>query len=82
MHTKLTLRIDVELIRKAKRYSKKSGRSLSSLVSNYLHLLTESEATKVKEEDLTPWVRSLYGALKGSGVSEEDYKRYLEERNR
>ncbi len=82
MHTKLTLRIDEEIIRKAKQYSKRSGRSLSSLVSDYLRLLTDAEATKAKEEELTPRVRSLLGALKGSNVFEDDYKRYLEERSR
>jgi hemerythrin superfamily protein len=80
MQTKLTLRIDKQLIQRAKRYSKKAGKSVSQLVSDYFRLLTAREGRE--EEELTPRVRRLMGALKGSKLSEEDYKRYLEEKYR
>jgi replicative DNA helicase len=80
MQTKLTLRIDKDLIQKAKRYSKKTGTSVSRMVSDYLRLVTARQ--EKKEEQLTPWVRSLKGLLKGSNLSEEDYKRHLEEKYR
>ncbi len=35
MQTKLTLRMDEELIRKAKRFSRKTGRSLSRIVADF-----------------------------------------------
>jgi replicative DNA helicase len=78
MQTKLTLRIDKDLIQKAKRYSKKTGTSVSRMVSDYLRLVTARE--EKKEQELTPRVRRLMGALKGSKLSEEDYKRHLEEK--
>lgn len=47
MQTKLTLRVDDELIRAAKRYARQNGTSLSQLVENYLRSL-------VIEQDLPP----------------------------
>jgi hypothetical protein len=43
MQTKLTLRIDEELIERAKSYAHRSGKSVSRLVSDYLVLLPEPE---------------------------------------
>ena len=80
MQTKLTLRMDKNLIRKAKQYSKKAGKSVSQMVSDYFRLLTTREERD--EAELTPRVRRLMGALKGSKLSEKDYKRYLEEKYR
>lgn len=78
MNTKLTLRLDDELIGRAKRHSAKSGKSVSKLVSDYFALIDdESVAT-----DITSRVRSLRGALAGSGLDERDYRRHLEEKHR
>jgi hypothetical protein len=79
MQSKLTLRLDADVIRRIKRYSKRSGKSLSRLVEDYFALLgARSDAS---EPDLTPRVRSLLGALSATRVSEEDYHRHLEERH-
>lgn len=78
MHMKLTLRLDEELIRLAKVYSKRTEKSLSQIVADYFALVTakpSADATTV-----TPLVRSLRGALKGAAVDEADYRRHLEER--
>jgi len=80
MNTKLTLRLDDALIRSAKRYSERTGRSLSQLVANYFTLIDSGE--DVSDSELTPRVRSLLGALGRSPVDEQDYKRYLEEKHR
>jgi len=40
MNTKLTLRLDEELIVKAKAYAERSGKSVSGLVSDYFSMLT------------------------------------------
>lgn len=80
MHTKLTLRIEEELIERAKSYARQSGKSVSQLVSDYLELLPQPEAQR--KRPMTPIVRSLRGVLAGSGVDEEDYRRYLEEKHR
>ena len=77
MNTKLTLRLDDELIGRAKRHSAKSGKSVSKLVSDYFALIDDESAVT----DLTPRVRSLRGALAGSGLDERDYRRHLEEKH-
>ncbi len=76
MATKLTLRLDEELIRRAKKYSARRKKSLSALVAGYFSAL-EREAP---QESVPPAVASLRGVLKGKGGGEDDYKRYLEEK--
>jgi hypothetical protein len=44
--------------------------------SDYLELLPEPEGRQTRP--LTPIVRSLVGALAGSGLEEEDYRHHLE----
>lgn len=79
MQTKLTLRLDDALIRRAKRYSARSGRSISRLVSDYFALIDSELCADAGE--LTPRVRSLIGALAQQDVSEEDYKRHIERKH-
>ena len=78
MQTKLTLRLDDELIKRAKSYAKKSGKSLSQIVAGFFALL-DSEPGKDRSE-LTPLVRSLKGSLKGADVGKQDFHKYLEEK--
>ena len=77
MNTKLTLRLDDELIARAKRHSAKSGKSVSQLVSDYFALIDARES----DIEVTPRVRSLRGVLAGSGLDEGDYQRHLEEKH-
>ncbi len=78
MQRKLTLRLDEELIRKAKKYAKKRGKSVSQMVAAYFALL--DEPLDFDEEELSPRVRSLIGAFKGAQVDEKDYYDYLEKK--
>jgi len=80
MNTKLTLRLDDQLIRKAKDYSGRSGKSVSQLVADYFSLIETDE--EIPGTQITPRVRSLIGSLKGTGVTEDDYYRHLEEKYR
>jgi hypothetical protein len=80
MQTKLTLRLDDSLIRKMKRYSAASGKSLSRLVADYFALVDAAQTTA--GEALTPRVKSLFGALAHSGVSEADERRHRELKHR
>lgn len=80
MNTKLTLRLDASLIKKAKRYSDRSGKSLSQLVSDYFALIEGDEP--IAGTELTPRVRALIGSLKGASVTEADYRRHLEKKYR
>jgi hypothetical protein len=76
MQTKLTLRLEDELIDKAKTIARKRGRSLSKLVAEYFNYITSKELKS--ESDLPPVVKSLYGSLANSDVKESDYKKYLQ----
>jgi hypothetical protein len=79
MPTKLTLRLDQELIRRAKSFAKKRGKSVSQIVANYFASLDKKPQDP--SIDLTPIVRSLKGTLRGIDVEVEDYHRHLQERH-
>jgi len=79
MHRKLTLRLGEALIQKMKRISKKSGKSVSQMVADYFSLIDEIDPDC---KEITPRVRSLFGALAGAKVFEDDYKRHLEAKHR
>ncbi len=74
MNTKLTLNINQSVIKKAKLYAQKKGRSLSDIIENYLKIITSGE--KVKEHD-SPTVKALRGSFKDP--SSKDYKSQLQE---
>ena len=79
MQTKLTLRLDSELIAHAKQYSEKTDKSLSQLVADYFALL--DKLPEVVAQDLPPITRSLQGALDDANISEKEYKKYLEDKH-
>ncbi|MDD2737263.1 MAG: DUF6364 family protein [Desulfuromonadaceae bacterium] len=76
MQTKLTLRLEDQLIEQAKSYAAHAGKSVSQIVAEYFKLLTSQEA-KVNTPS-TPITRSLRGLLRESTLDEQDYKKYLE----
>ena len=78
MQTKLTLRLEKDLIEKAKLYAEQSGKSVSKMVADYFATLNQDVSTELS--DLPPITRSLSGVLKGKGVTEQDYYDYLEEK--
>jgi len=78
MNTKLTLRLEDHLIESAKEYSAKTGKSVSKIVSDFF-VIIKNEKLK-KSYQITPTVQSLKGILKDSRFSEDDYKKYLEEK--
>lgn len=61
MTTKLTLTIEQEVIKTAKLYAQKKGRSLSDLVESYLKSLASEDSGT---EDFSPRVKRLIGAIK------------------
>lgn len=79
MITKLTLRMDDNLIESAKEYSSQTGKSVSRIVADLFEII-KNEKTK-REDPLTPTVKSLKGILKGKQLDEKDYKKYLEEKH-
>ena len=74
MNTKLTVRLDEELIARAKRHSADTGRSVSQLVADFFSLIEAQEPGV----EITPRVRALRGVLAGSGLDEGDYRCHLE----
>jgi len=60
MTTKLTLTVDKTIIERAKSYAKKTGRSLSELIENYLENLTEEN----DNSEMSPKLRKLVGSVK------------------
>lgn len=80
MNTKLTLKLDEDIIDRAKSYAKEKHTSLSVLVANYFKSLTDD-----KEEpdiELSPIVQELSGiiALPEDFNLKEEYTSYLIEK--
>ena len=73
MQTKLTLRIEEELINTAKVYSERSGKSVSKIVADLFKSIQNSNSDGV----ITQNVSSLKGVIKNN-VFESDYKTHLE----
>lgn len=83
MQTKLTLRIEEELIDRAKSYSQRTGKSVSQLFADYIKMLPGTEEPREERDPApTPIVESMRGVLRGARIDEEDYRRYLEEKHR
>ena len=78
MNTKLTLRLDDNLVESAKRYSVKTGKSVSRIVAD-LFAIIDNEIIE-KEFEITPTVKTLRGALRKTNIDEMDYQDYLEEK--
>ena len=80
MDTKLTLKLDQEIIEKAKHYASEKKISLSRIVENYLNSLTSDKENN--DMQISPFVKSL-----SSGIeipADYDYKKdradYLEQK--
>lgn len=78
MQTKLTLRLDDQLVRAAKQHARQTGCSVSQMVADYFAIIA---AGKSQPSALAPKVSLLMGALEGAGVDETDYRAYLERKH-
>ena len=78
MNTKLTLRLEEELIKSAKNHANNIGKSVSQMVADYFYLIDKKSLKKSIK--LTPIVKSLKGSLKNTDINEDDYKSYLEDK--
>jgi hypothetical protein len=74
--SKLTLSIDEAVVARAKRYAKRSGKSVSKLVESYLDMVSEP----LGNTQDPPILRSLRGSLRGG--EPRDYRRRLVEKYR
>ncbi len=78
MQTKLTLRLDDQLIFQAKQVAEIRGKSVSQMVADYFQSLT----SKSSKQPLPTLTRSLKGVLRGKKVSISDYQAHLEKKHR
>jgi hypothetical protein len=79
MTTKLTLTIEKSVIEKAKVYAKKTGRSLSELIENYLDMITQEEGSHKMSSKL----KKIVGAVKlpKNFNEEKELRSYLENKH-
>ena len=75
MQTKLTLRLDDQLVKVAKQHARQAGCSVSQMVSDYFAAIASAES---RPSTLAPKVSRLVGTLAGAGVDEADYHAHLE----
>ena len=61
METKLTLKLNKEVIEKAKAYAKTQNLSLSKLIETYLNRVVSVETD---DQEISPLVRSLSGVIR------------------
>jgi len=80
MDTKLTLKLDQEIIEKAKHYASEKKVSLSRIIENYLNFLTSDKTNN--DIQISPFVKSLSSGIKIP--ADYDYKKdraeYLEQK--
>ena len=79
MNTKLTLKLDKNVIEKAKIYAAEHKHSLSFMVENYLKAVTSMEKKEINEEiKISDFVRSI--GIDGVNLPEDfNYKKEIQE---
>lgn len=75
MDTKLTLKLDKNVIEKAKVYAAKQKISISFIVENYLNAITSTEKSEAKDEvKISEFVKSI-SVGNGEIPADFDYKK-------
>ena len=82
MQTKLTLRLEEVLIRRAKEHARRRDTSVSKLVADFFRMLEAPDGEPEAEGDVSPAVQQLLGVLRDGDVERADYYRYLENKHR
>jgi hypothetical protein len=80
MRTKLTLHLEERLVRRARSYARRTGKSVSEVVAGFFSRLDAPESPPRRE--LTPAVRRLAGSLAGSSLGQANYRKHMEEKYR
>jgi hypothetical protein len=70
MNTKLTIKLDDDVITRAKTYAKRRKTSLSRMIESYLDSVTKPESKGI---EITPLVKSLSGVI--TLKDDYDYKK-------
>jgi len=83
MSTKLTLRLDEQLIAAAKDYARANGRSVSVLVADYFAQLSgQTQRVPAATPTASPITAQLRGALKNAQITEADHQAHLAAKHR
>ena len=82
MRTRLTLKIEAALVKRAKAFAREHGASVSEIVTAYFASLPHEEMAGFDVNELPPLTRSLLGVCKGSDFKMDDYIAYLEKKYR
>jgi len=78
MKSKLTLKLNKDIIDLAKTYAKEHNISLSKLIENYLQTITLQRSKKI---EISPLVKSLTGVIDLSDTGyKKDYKDFLSQK--
>lgn len=85
METKLTLRLNDNVIQRAKEYARSHKISLSKIIESYLDSITKEKEEEKKEKKkitITPLVESLSGVinLPADFDHKKEYRDFLEEK--
>ncbi len=80
MTTKLTLRLDDELIRQAKKTAKNKGVSLSRIVEDYFRSLTILEKKVTTESMVLSEISGVLSSGAGTKKLREEYRKHLREK--
>lgn len=80
MNVKLTLKLDSNVIARAKNYAEKHNTSLSKMIESYFESLTREDHSGI---EITPLVRSLSGVitLPADYDYKKDYTDYLDQKH-
>lgn len=85
MNTKLTLKLDEEVIQQAKIYAASQNRSLSGLIEGYLKSLVNKNepASDKREVKISPFVKSMTSGITiPSDLDIKEYREHLVEKYR
>jgi dsDNA-specific endonuclease/ATPase MutS2 len=78
MDSKLTLKLNENVIESAKKYAKENNVSLSRMIENYLQVITTDKRKKTK---ISPLVKSLTGVIEHIDKDyKKDYTDFLSEK--
>ena len=78
MDTKLTLKLNRDIIEEAKKYASKQNRSLSSMIESLLQVVLTKDETDFKDFEITPFVRSMASETSLSpDIDTDEYFEYM-----
>ena len=82
MTTKLTLRLDDTVIRKAKKTASRKGVSLSRMVEDYFKAVTNQETQEVRESPVLYEVAGVLAGKQDATQLRAGYRKHLAEKYR